>query len=105
MSLFFIVDIFTDSPGPAAPHPTGIVSAAGSSEVTYSKGGVLPEGSCVNKEGEILALHKKIGYWTFFKGWYSQGMGLLEPALHVPCVGKTRHQWASGSLSLMELEV
>ncbi|GAB5568316.1 DNA repair protein complementing XP-C cells isoform X1 [Prionailurus iriomotensis] len=32
-------NIFTDSPGPAAPHPTGIVSAAGSSEVTYSKGG------------------------------------------------------------------
>lgn len=38
---FFIIDIFTDSPGPAAPHPTGIVFTANSFEVISSQGEVL----------------------------------------------------------------
>lgn len=41
MLFFFITDIFTDSPGPAAPNPAGIVSAANSPEVISSKGEVL----------------------------------------------------------------
>lgn len=38
---FFIIDIFTDSPGLAAPNPTGIISTASSSEVISSQGKVL----------------------------------------------------------------
>ena len=40
MLFFFIIDIFTDSPGPASPYPTRTVSTANSSEVISSEGEV-----------------------------------------------------------------
>lgn len=40
MLFFFIIDIFTDSPGPTSPYPTCTVSTANSSEVISSEGEV-----------------------------------------------------------------
>lgn len=58
MLTFFITDIFTDAPGPAAPNPTGIVSTASSSEVISSQGEVL--GASREKgsgQGEVRKYH------------------------------------------------
>lgn len=58
-SPFSPADIFTDPPGPAAPDPTGAVSAAASSEVTRSEGRVLPKGSWLRGEGGMIRLKTK----------------------------------------------
>lgn len=65
MLSFFITDIFTDAPGPAAPNPTGIVSTASSSEVISSQGEVLgasrEKGSWPGRS-EKLSYFLKIGH-------------------------------------------
>lgn len=80
-SFFFPADIFTDPPGPAAPDPTGAVSAAASSEVTHSEGGVLPKGSWLRGEGGMIRLTTKklvirLFLWVGFHGaWASPVLG------------------------------
>lgn len=70
MLSFFITDVFTDAPGPAAPYPTGIVSTASSAEVVSSQGEVLGasrERVVGQGEGRNYHTYKKLAIRLFLR--------------------------------------